>query len=67
MLCLQVCSRPLFTCLSKAKESVESCTIAPTEFLKLLRLKFLLIFGFIKVSITLEITPTAFNIQPCKF
>ena len=63
----RVCSRLLFTWLSKAKESMQSCTIRPIEFLKLLRLRFLLFYRFINVSVTLEVTPTAFNIQPCNF
>ena len=49
------------------KESMQSCTIRPIEFLKLLRLRFLLFYSFIIVSVSLEITPTAFNIQPCNF
>ena len=65
MLSLWVCSRLLFTWQSKTKGSVQLCTIGPIEFF--LKLRILLFYRFINVSVTLEITLTAFNIEPYNF
>ena len=63
MLSLRVWPRLLLIWLSNTKESVQSCNTRSAEFLKLLGLRLLLFFRFINVSVTLDITPTAFNIQ----
>ena len=63
MLSLRVWPRLLLIWLSNTKESVQPCNTRSAEFLKLLGLRLLLFFRFINVSVTLDSTPTAFNIQ----